>query len=581
MNPKSTIRFLDFEFDPESSELRGCGRVVRLPEKPALALVALIERANQTVSRAELCERLWPQGTFVEFEGNLNATIKRLREALGDSAEAPRLIQTVPRSGYRFIAAIEAVPREGQAETDPILRTSAVAQAHRAAFFSHWKRRAVLAGAALLAVTMAGLFGLHEGPGIRQKPASGMKLAVVSFDNLTGDPAKNFLSNGLFDEVTASLRRLSPEQLTLISYERPKGAAVPYEPAISQDAGVRFILRGAVENEDGNLSLVTNLVDAHSSARVWSMVFKLPLQEVFVRHDLAARVAGTLSLKSAVANRQQLSRTSTSNAGALEAYLRGRESLRQDTTTAAQAALELFQKALDIDPQYALPYSGMAQAYLRLAKAHALPHGEGERQAQKAIDAGMRLDPMIADFSVLKAMILAAEPGRDHEAESAYRRALELDPSDVMARAHYALFLRERRAESSLAEITKARSLAPQSAWINAYEGSILISCGRLEAADTQLRRALQLDPTLPDTLRFLGDLEQKRGRAEDATLWYEKAARVSGRNPFYVYRLGLAYARSGRDVGTKAALLELRTRSTHEFIEPTYIRDLEAALGG
>ena len=171
--------------------------------------------------------------------------------------------------------------------------------------------------------------------------------------------------------------------------------------------------------------------------------------------------------------------------------------------------------------------------------------------------------------------------GRIDDQNRAFRQAVELDPGNAMAHAQYALFLRERRPESAMPEITQARDLDPLSPRINAYAGAVLISAGKLDAADHQLQVALSLDPQLPVTLQFLGVLEEDRGQMQRAIGWYEKAVAASNRNASYVYRLGLAYARSGRNLETKAALEELRNKSKREFVDPRYIKDLQSSLGG
>ncbi|HWH57946.1 MAG TPA: winged helix-turn-helix domain-containing protein [Terriglobales bacterium] len=583
MDQVTTARFLDFSLNFRTGELCRRGRTIRLPEKPFLALVLLIEYANETVTREALYRCLWPEGTFVEFDDNLNATIKRLREALGDCAGAPRIIETIPRSGYRFIAPLEMAPPP---QTEPAaLPIPASEQSAQCAirFRSYWGHRLMLAGAAVaVVVTLAASIRMHHAATTQaQQQRKNVKLAVVSFNNATHDRDRNFLSQGLFEEIRSRLSRLTPEQLTVISIDGAKSISLPSDEAIRGTLGVDYILRGALRNDRGGLALVTELKDAHSLAHLWTAEFRLPLQEVFVQHDLADRIARSLSLRTPPrSDREQLSRGYTSDVSAHEAYLRGREILLHDSGSDAKRALDWFEKAINSDPEYALPYAGLAQTYLRLGKSHSLPPGQAEQEAIKAISTGMALDATIPQFSLLKAVVLASQTGRDREAEQAFKRAVEADPGNARPHFQYALFLRERRPESAFEEMSQARSLDPFSSETTAYAGSILLFKGDLDGADKLLQTALRLNPDLPLTMRFLGDLEEKRGRPQQATDWYQRAATASGGNPYYIYRLGLAYARSGRELDTKTTLQKLLTRSQREFVDPAYIHNLQAALG-
>ncbi|HET9399616.1 MAG TPA: winged helix-turn-helix domain-containing protein [Candidatus Acidoferrales bacterium] len=578
-----SVRFLGFTLDRTTGELSDADRAVRLPQKLFLALNLLIEHANEVVSRDELCRHIWPTGTFVEFDDNLNATMKRLREALGDSAEAPRVIETVPRVGYRFIPTI--IDDVGDPAPMSRIRSGQPAVPSESHFsdsrFAHWTRRTVLSGmVVMLFAILAASLGGHRETSLRYSGAVPKKLGIVAFTNSTGDADKNFLSNGLYREVAAGLRQLAPEKLAIILYESRQGVVVPSDVTIGRDLGLNYVLRGNLEKRDGNLSFRAALTDVGTSASAWIEEFRLPVQEVFVQHDIADRIQSTLSLNFVLQNREQLSHTCTTDTSAHEAYFRGREALLQDTDFSADAAIKWFKKAISEDSEYALPYEGLAQAYIKLGKSRTLSSERANQLAQRAVSAGIALDSTVPEFSLLRAIMLSNRPGEEREAQTDFERAIELDPGSTVAHVQYALFLRERHPESGLAQIKKAQAIDPLSPSINAYVGAALISTGQLEGAETQLQMALGLDPELPVTLRFLGNLEEKRGHAVQAASWYEKAATASKREPFYVYRLGLAYARSGRSSETMALLRELRTRSKREFVDPAYLKDLQAALG-
>ncbi len=535
-------RFGVFEAGLQDGSLRKRGQRLRLQEKPFQALALLLENAGEIVTREQFRGRLWPAGTFVEFDDNLNAAIKRLREAIGDSAENPRFIETVPRRGYRFIAPIE------QIEDIP---TVAPASAR-----GHWASAMFLVALLALSVTAS---SQHVAA-----PGRTYRVVVLPFLNV-GSSERQFFADGVTAEVSSQLRRLYPQRIVVIKSAGTGPLAADY------------LIRGSVRRQE----LDAELIRTNDHTRLWNATFRLPLQEVFVSGEVNQGVARSLRLRIPPPERTELSRAFTVDAEAYECYLRGLHESKDETATSLPAAIAWFEKALHADPQFAMPYAGLARSYLASGRLHLIAAAQAEKNAHDAIEHGATLDPAIADFHILRADIAAQQPGSHQEAEQAYQHAIQLDPNNVEAHEHYALYLRERRPMQALSEIDKARELDPQSPWLNACAGWILISAGRLDEATTQLHHALRLDPTSPHTMRFMANLEMRRGRMNEAITWFDKAADASGREPYFVYRLGLACANAGREARVRGLLDELRNEAAHRYVDPEFIRSLQGALGG
>jgi DNA-binding winged helix-turn-helix (wHTH) protein len=246
------IRFGTFEAGLRDGSLRKRGQVIRLQEKPFQALVLLLENAGEVVTREGFRDRLWPPGTHVEFDDNLNAAIKRLREALCDSAENPCFIETVPRRGYRFIAPIERIDE---------VSTVAPAAPH-----GRWARAIVTVALLALSMTAAS----HH----LSSPARPYRLTVLPFANL-GSSEQQFFADGITSEVSSQLRRLYPQRLVVIK----SAGSGPL------DAG--YCVRGSIDQR----VLTAELIRTHDHTRLWTATFRLPLQEVFISGEIGQRVA--------------------------------------------------------------------------------------------------------------------------------------------------------------------------------------------------------------------------------------------------------------------------------------------------
>src|SRR5581483_7299599 len=349
------IRFGVFEVSVDAGELRKQGQKVKLQEKPFQALTLMLQHAGRIVTREELCRRLWTADTFVEFDDNLNATIKRLREALKDSADSPRYIETVPRRGYRFIAPVEVVRCEHEpAET--ALPTTSVARPRRPLLVQH---RPLLVAVLLLTMLLITVLLWRSEYGQRVYASRTITLAVLPMANQSGDNGQDFLTDGMTEDLIGHLRQLYPERLVVIASDSVSGYKNTNKDLhqIEQELGIDYIVRSTLDRDPDGAFITTELIQTGNENPLWSEKFKLPVQELFVEYKASQKVAEALELKPQPKNKTELSRSTTGNNYAFEAYLRGLSASQHGTEDNLRSALGWFEQALRHDPQYALAYA--------------------------------------------------------------------------------------------------------------------------------------------------------------------------------------------------------------------------------
>lgn len=575
------VRFGVFEVDLRSGELRKQGARVKLQEKPFQALMLLLERAGQIVTREELRQHLWPADTFVAFDDNLNATVKRLREALGDSAEGARYIETIPRRGYRFLVSVErvGVPSALTPSAEPaasVIPEQPVARVRR--------RMIVAAGVLIVAAIVGSIFGLKF---LRNDPpptkSGRVMLAVLPFRNLSPDPSQEFISDGTTEEMIAQLGRLDPQGLGVIA----RTSVMRYRNTdqsilqIGRELGVDYVLEGSVRRDNKDSFITAQLIQVSDQTHLWAETYQRPLSDVFsVQRDVARRVAESLALRLLPARKDALARAETVNTDAFEAYLRGRHLFAQGTEAGFKQSIDAFGQALQLDPKYTMALVGLGRAYLALGDYHYAPREDSYNKAGDAATRGLELDPSLADLYVLQGMISQRRGNEGAGAEAAYRRALELEPNNADAHLSYAQYLLDRqRPDEALAEAQRARELDPLSPAVNTYVGAIFLSTRRFEEATSQLRRAVQLDPGFPAAYYFMARLALSQNDPASAIDAFRKSVEVSGRSSKYLYALGMTCAETGQVNEARSVLRELQAQSANRFVDPEFLARLQAEI--
>ena len=458
-NGAERYRFGIFEFDGRTLELTKAGRSISLRPQPLKLLALLLARPEELISRDELQRALWAGDTFVDFEQGLNHAIRDLRAALGDVAESPRFVQTLPRRGYRFIASVERIAITDRAV--PRLPTPAVSPSisPRIAMAAPSRRQPVLVAALVLVVVIAvmAVLNIRSRNGDARLDAGTPSLVVRPFSSPV-DPA---LGIGLANAITI---RLGGQQMLAV-----RSARVENSPANRSGShgdlwpqGATHALEGEIAFRGTQVNVVARLQDV-SGAAVWSDNIQARSDEIFSLEDvIAERVVQALRLRLAAAEQDRLRRRYTSNAAAYGNYLRGRAALVRYTPEGTRSAVQAFEGALQNDPKYALARAGLAMAaadmYLRFAPSSEVEQwgARAEGEARKALD----LDPDLAEAHLARAAVARKREFDWNETVAAGRRALALNPNLDQARFFVAgAFYHNGFMQEALIEMEQGRSL--------------------------------------------------------------------------------------------------------------------------
>lgn len=500
------LRFGVFELDTGTAELRKAGTLLRLPPQPLKILTLLASRRGQLVTREEIREQIWGNETFVDFEQGLNFAINRIRTALGDNAENPRYIETLPRRGYRFIASVEraqsaannaplgptfirsaqspparesrpqqAAPTataESQKDSDFTQRAvsvviDAVVEAHQR--LALWRRLATAGVVALaLAVVAGGLVGLNV-YGLRDRMLSRLdwrridSVAVLPFENATGNPDAEYLSDGITENLINTLSqfdhlRVVPRSLAF----RCKGK--PIDPrSIGAQLNVRAIVTGRVTLRGSTLSIEAELIDVATVSQLWGEQYNRPMTDIItIEEDIARDISQKLRLKLTPENQNRFARRHNVNSEAYQLLLRARSQSGRSTREGQQKAIGYAEQALALEPKCAQAYAILSFAYGHLGYQGDLPASEAFPKAKAAALRALEIDSSLpAAHGALGYVKYQYEwdwEGGNREC----LRAVELDPSDPSAHRNYAYSLVVMgRMDEALAEAKRAESLDP------------------------------------------------------------------------------------------------------------------------
>ncbi len=573
------------DLTPHGAELRTqAGQLVPIQPQPLKLLILMALRSGEVVSREEMRQEVWGKETFVDFERGLNFAIKQVRSALGDDARNPRYIETVPRRGYRFVAEVEETSCLGELSgqrlaTAPMVSSPQPAPA--AIRLADWARST--RGALLALGLLVGVGIVVTRPQPHPRAAGPLRLAVLPFDNLSGDPAQEHLSDGMSEELIAQLGRLHPKSLAVTARQsalRFKGVR-PDLVRIARDLRVAFVIEGSVRRTSDQLYFTARLVRVSDQTQLWAETYLRPASDVCaVQRDIAQRVSRALALELLPAHGSALARASTLNTAAYEAYLHARHEMRRGTEEGFQAAAAAFREAARLDPGYAPAHAGLASAHLSMAEYQFVPVSQACPPALSAAARAHELDQGLPEAHVWLAEASATCSGNAMSARASYRRALELNPSDAEAHERYSWHhFHEGRRASALAEIAKAGELDPHSPTVPAATAYFLLSIGRLDEALKEARRSLDIEEGFPFALYTIGYAHAGKQQFEAALTALQRAVESSGSRPKYVMAYGSVAADAGRSAEAERMLQRLEQLSRERYVPEDYIPTLAASV--
>jgi len=574
---ENVIRFGLFELDLKSGQLRKNGSRIRIPQQPLQVLGLLLERPGEVVTREELRQRLWSPDTFVDFDHGLNKSVQKLRDALGDLAESPRFIETIPRVGYRFIAPVNGGVRPGIQEPGEQMGNHFAAGtiSDQRASSSETKSRTnpvwlLLAGCTAVLLIAAGWMA-HRKQERERQMAPMLSLAVLPLDNLSGDHEQDYFADGMTDELTTMLAKDSTLRIvSRTSAMQYKGAPRPLRE-IAQALGVDGVVEGSVERSGDKVHMTLQLIQGASDTHVWAESYDRDANNVASLPEEAA-MAIAKKTNSSVAERTPVRYV---NPEAHDAYMRGEHFWYSESSS--DKAKDYFQKAVELQPDYASGWLGLSQYYGGSLLNGSMNPREGLAPMEAAAQKAVELDGSLPDAHIaLCGSIFFME----HDWARADRecvRAIELDPrysSAYHMRAR--LFAAVNRHEEGVAQEKMATELDPSGDQWGMARSYLWARTYDLGIADARLR--LESSPRNAETLETLVALYRCKGMYKEAAQAWEDMLSARG-DEVSAASVRRAFAGGGYAAVVRWKLADLKKQSLQHYVSPVFFALAHAQL--
>jgi TolB-like protein/Tfp pilus assembly protein PilF len=520
------LRFHVFELDVRTGELRKRGTKLRLQGQPLQVLATLLKRAGELVTREELRSEIWPADTFVDFDHSLHNAIARIRETLGDSAGAPRYIETLPRRGYRFIKRVDEVKPEAPASP---LR--------------------------------------HN----RDVDARGIQaIAVLPLEDLSGEPGHEYFADGMTEALITCLAKI--KALRVIS----RTSALQYKgirkslPQIARELNVDAVIEGSILRSGERVRITAQLIHS-SDQHLWAESYERDFRDILsLQSEIARQVAHQVRIVLTPEERNRLGIVRQVNPEAHELYLKARHFWNKRTEENVRKALSYFQQAIDNDPTYAQGYAGLADSYNILGYYNALPPNEAYPKGKAAALKALELDDSLAEPHAALGVVK-----RDFEwdwsgAEAEFQRAIELNPGYVEA-YHWRSTLLSMlgRHADALREKKKALAMDPLSVVIRTDLARMYYFSRDYDQSLEQYRAALDMDPNFGSAHLWLAQVYEQKGLNEEAISSLKTGMHLLSDSTYALAKLGQGYAIAGRCDEARTVLNQLNTLSSTRFVSP------------
>jgi TolB-like protein/DNA-binding winged helix-turn-helix (wHTH) protein/Flp pilus assembly protein TadD len=581
------VRFGSFEVDTRSGELRKHGIRLKLQDQPFRVLQALIEHPGEVVTRDELQRRIWPSDTFVDFERGLNNAVKRLREALGDSAESPRYVETLPKRGYRFIGNVERIPalieseekRRGKADSTSL-------ESPPRAIPRFWIASGVL-------LTCAGLaFGFnvaHVRELITGKVAAPriQSLAVLPLQNLSNDPAQEYFSDGMTDALITDLAKIAAirviSRTSMMRYKKTDKSI----PEIARELNVDAIVEGTVQRSGDHVRISAQLIYGRSDKHLWAQSYERELQDTIrLQADVAEDVAEEISAKLIGADKPSKSKPSYRlDVSAYDAYLKGRNYTLRSVKGDILTGIEFLESSINRDPNYAPAYAELSIAYQVLAANNYMSPNEALVKAKGAAMKALALDANLGEAHSALGLVEGAFEWRWSDQDRELQRGIQLAPSSSQPHEWYAIHLAAMgRKTDAVREMTRALDLDPFSPELHSIASYIYYVNRDYELAIREARRALEIDPIFaPGHINLASALGAKSEFEEGFKEWL-RYLQLSGDEELARELEKAAAKLSGQgDPGQKLGYITLRfyiEKSKSQYVGPLTIAAAYIDLG-
>ena len=600
--PSSVVRFGTYEVSFQSGEVRKAGLRIRVQQQPMKLLEILLEHPGEVVTREELRSRVWADESFGDFDQAVNIAIAKLRSALGDSAENPRFIETLPKRGYRFIADVSVVdadarPKRPESAAGDLSATEATEAKDKGDNSKDklqgtglavapkprlWLTRWVIFALTLVLILPILFVLLLRSRG--RVPAGIRSLAVLPLDNLSGDASQNYFADGMTDELITDLAQISALRvISRTSVMAYKGARKPM-PQIARELNVDAVVEGTVLHSGDQVRITAQLIEASTDKHLWSQSYEGEFRDTLALQKRVAReIADQIRINLTPQEQAALKNVRVVNPEAYESYLKGRYFWNKRTADGLKAALAYFNQAIEEDPKYAQAYSGLADTYALLGDwqyAVMIPK-EAFPKAKAAAIKALELDSALGEAHNSLAFVL---DGFDWDFDSAgkeFRRAIELNPGYATAHHWYAWHLSLLgRYDEAIAEMRKAENLDPLSLIINADLAELLVLAHSYDESIQQSRKTIEMDPNFALAHNQLAQAYLQKHMYDKAVAELQNAVQLSGGSPTSIANLARAYVLSGNRSEAEKLLSDLKKRSNPGYSNASEIAMIYASLG-
>jgi TolB-like protein/DNA-binding winged helix-turn-helix (wHTH) protein/Flp pilus assembly protein TadD len=598
----SVARFGAFEVSFDSGEVRRAGLKIRVQQQPLKLLEILLEHPGEVISREQLRNRLWANDSFGDFDQAVNIAIGKLRSALGDSAENPRYIETLPKRGYRFIAEVSLVDWGGRT-SDPVFVSSdsaiptndlsylkpahadevvQIAAAAEAPERRRWTTRRItfVSVVSLLVTASAVLLTLSW----VRRPTGIRSLAVLPLDNYSGDVSQDYFADGMTDELItdlAQIRALRVVSRTSVMMYKGTHKSLP---EISRELNVDAVVEGSVSRSGDRVRITAQLIQVPADKHLWAESYEADVRDTLaVQNQVARAIAEEIRIEVTPQEQAELKNAKKIDPEAYEAYLKGRYSWNKRTADGLMKAVDFFNQAIAKAPNFAEAYSGLADAYALLGdwQYAVMTTEEALPKAKAAAMKALELDNSLGEAHTSLAFCLDGYDWDLGAGDKEFQRAIELNPGYATAHHWYAwhLSLLGRNSEA-IAEMRKAKDLDPLSLPINSDLAELLLIAHFPDESIQQSRKTIEMDPGFASAHDHLGQAFLDKRMYGEAIAELQKAIQLSADSPICTANLARAYAASGRRAEAIQLLNEMKARPAHGGPPAAEIAMVYASLG-